>query len=83
MFDVLVSARSRPVGIAVSEHAANPRTQVLLTLLDIPALVDVGGLFRWVSDGDIGLLDADHGLFVVNPSRSEVALVREARKKRS
>jgi phosphotransferase system enzyme I (PtsP) len=83
VFDVLVSARSRPVGIAVSESAVNPRTQVLLSLLDIPALVDVGGLFRWVSDGDIALLDADHGLFVVNPSRSEVALVREARKKRS
>lgn len=83
VFDVLVSARSRPVGVAVSEQAANARTQVLLSLLDIPALVDVGGLFRWVSDGDIALLDADHGLFVVNPSRSEVALVREARKKRS
>jgi phosphotransferase system enzyme I (PtsP) len=45
----------------------------------------VGGLFRWVSDGDIALLDADHGLLVVNPSRSEVAVVREEtrRKKRA
>lgn len=82
VFDVLVSARSRPVGIAVAQEVASPRTLVLLSLLDIPALVDVGGLFRWVSDGDIALLDADHGLFVVNPSRSEVALVRAARKKK-
>jgi phosphotransferase system, enzyme I, PtsP len=82
VFDVLVSARSRPVGIAVSERAPTIETQLLLSLLDIPALMDVGGLFRWVADGDIALLDADHGLFVVNPSRSEVALVREARKKK-
>jgi phosphotransferase system enzyme I (PtsP) len=80
VFDILVSSRSRPVGIALSERAIGPRTGVLLSLLGIPSMIDVGGLFRWVSDGDVALLDADHGFFVLNPSRSEVASVREARR---
>jgi phosphotransferase system, enzyme I, PtsP len=77
VFDLLVSARAHPVGVALSERAAGPRTRVLLQLLDVPAIVDVQGLFRWASDGDIALLDADHGLFVINPSKSEVASLRE------
>lgn len=81
VFDVLVSSRSKPAGIALSDRGLGPRTETLLGLLGIPAIVDVGGLFRWASDGDIALLDAVHGLLVLNPSRSEVAAMREDRKK--
>jgi phosphotransferase system, enzyme I, PtsP len=77
VFDLLVSARAHPVGVALSERAAGPRTRALLQLLDVPSIVDVQGLFRWASDGDIALLDADHGLFVINPSKSEMAALRE------
>ncbi len=80
VFDLLVSSRARPVGVALSERAAGPRTATLLELLAVPAIVDVGGLFRWASDGDIALLDADHGLFVINPSKAEVASLREHRR---
>jgi phosphotransferase system enzyme I (PtsP) len=80
VFDLLVSSRARPVGVALSERAAGPRTATLLELLGVPAIVDVGGLFRWASDGDIALLDADHGLFVINPSKAEVASLREHRR---
>jgi phosphoenolpyruvate-protein kinase (PTS system EI component) len=48
--------------------------------MDVPAVVDIKGLFRWASDGDIGLLDGDHGLLVINPSKSEVASIREDRR---
>ena len=48
--------------------------------MDVPAVVDVKGLFRWASDGDIALLDGDHGLFVINPSKSEMASLREDRR---
>ncbi len=81
VFDVLVSARSKPVGIALSDRGAGPRTEALVALLGIAAVVGVDGLFKWASDGDIALLDADHGLLVLNPSRSEVASAREARKR--
>jgi phosphotransferase system enzyme I (PtsP) len=77
VFDLLVSARAQPVGLALSERAAGPRTRALLRLLGVPAIVDVQGLFRWASDGDIALLDGDHGLVVINPSKSEVASLRE------
>jgi phosphotransferase system enzyme I (PtsP) len=80
VFDVLVTARSRPAGIALSERASGPRTRALLQLMDLPAVADVKGLFRWAADGDVALLDGDHGLLVVNPSKSEMASLREGRR---
>ena len=80
VFDLLVSARSQPAGIALSERAGGPRLRSLLKLLNVPAVVDVQGLFRWASDGDIALLDGDHGLLVINPSKGEMASLREYRR---
>ncbi len=80
VFDLLVSARSQPTGIALSERASGPRTRVLLKLMNVPAVADVKGLFRWAADGDIALLDGDHGLLVINPTKSEVASLREHRR---
>jgi phosphotransferase system enzyme I (PtsP) len=77
VFDLLISARAHPVGVALTDRATGPRTQALLRLLGVPAIVGVEGLFKWASDGDVSLLDADHGLLVINPSRSEVAALRE------
>jgi phosphotransferase system enzyme I (PtsP) len=76
VFDLLISARAHPVGVALTERASGPRTRSLLRLLGVPAIVDVQGLFRWASDGDIALLDADHGLLVINPTKSEIASLR-------
>jgi phosphotransferase system enzyme I (PtsP) len=80
VFDLLVSARSQPAGIALSERASGPRTRALLKLLNVPAVADLQGLFRWAADGDIALLDGDHGLLVINPSKSEMASLREYRR---
>lgn len=77
VFDLLISARAHPVGVALTDRATGPRTRALLRLLEVPAIVGVEGLFKWASDGDLALLDADHGLVVINPSRSEVAALRE------
>jgi phosphotransferase system enzyme I (PtsP) len=77
VFDLLISARAHPVGVALTERAAGPRTRALLRLLAVPAIVGVEGLFKWASDGDVALVDADHGLLVINPSKSEVAALRE------
>lgn len=80
VFDLLISARAQPVGIALTERANSPRTHVLLQLMGIPAIVDVAGAFRWAAPGDVALLDADHGFLVINPSRAEIASVRAERK---
>jgi phosphotransferase system enzyme I (PtsP) len=80
VFDLLVSARSQPAGVALSERASGPRLKALLKLLNVPAVVDLQGLFRWASDGDIALLDGDHGLLVINPSKGEMASLREYRR---
>jgi phosphotransferase system enzyme I (PtsP) len=77
VFDVLVTARAHPTGIALTERSSGPRTKALLDLMGVPAIVDVQGLYRWASDGDVALVDANHGLFVINPSKSEIAAVRK------
>ena len=82
VFDVLVTSRASPVAIALSDRAQSPRLRTLLELMGVPAIVDVRGLFRWASDGDLALVDADHGLLVLNPTKSEVAALREWRKER-
>jgi phosphotransferase system enzyme I (PtsP) len=81
VFDLLVSSRAHPVGVALTERSAGPRTQVLLKLLGVPAIIDTEGLFRWASPGDVVLLDADHGFLVINPSRAEIASLRAERRK--
>ena len=80
VFDLLVTARAQPVGVALTGRGAAPRTQALIHLMGVPAIVDVGGAFRWVAPGDVGLLDADHGFLIVNPSRAEVAAERASRR---
>lgn len=82
VFDLLVTARTLPAGIALSERATGPRTRALLKLMNVPSVTDVQGLFRWVSDGDIALLDGDHGLLVLNPTKVEMATAREQRARR-
>ncbi|HEX4512937.1 MAG TPA: GAF domain-containing protein [Polyangiaceae bacterium] len=80
VFDVLVSSRAHPVAVVLTERSGGPRTRALLELMSIPSVVDVQGLFRWASDGDVALVDADHGIFVINPSKNEIAAVRERSK---
>ncbi len=79
VFDLVVSAKTAPVGVVLSERAAGGRSAVLAKLLDLPTVVDVEGLFKWVSDGDLCLVDGDHGLVFLNPSRANVATFRRSR----
>ena len=82
MFDLLVTARAHPVGIALTERATGPRTRALLSLFGVPAIFGVQGLFRWASDGEVALLDADHGLLIINPTKGEMAALREYKRSR-
>ena len=77
VFDLLISARAHPVGVALTDRATGPRTRTLLRLLDVPAIVGVEGPLPWASDGDVALLDADHGLLVINPSQERGRSLRE------
>lgn len=82
VFDLLITARAQPCGVALTDRASGPRTRTLLRLLDVPAVVGIEGLFKWASDGDVALVDADHGLVVLNPSKGEVAAVREDKRQK-
>lgn len=84
VYDLMISARAQPAGVVLTMPTAgvDDRLPLLLELLGVPAIADVQGAFRWVSPGDIALLDADHGFLIVNPSRAEVAAYRAERRRR-
>jgi len=86
IYDLLVTARANPAGFVLSAAARGEsleRSAMLLELLGVPALIAVDGIHRWASPGDIALLDAHHGLLVVNPSRADIATYRAARRRSS
>lgn len=88
IYDLLVTARAHPAGFVLSaaphrDEAAKKQNALLLQLLGVPALLEVAGIFRWASPGNIALLDAHHGLLVVNPSRADIATYRAARRSSS
>ena len=58
----------------------DPGSEAFLRVAGRQLIIDVAGAFRWASPGDVALLDADHGLLVVNPSRADIASVRAARR---
>lgn len=79
VYDLLVTARHRPSGIALGDAGSGARTRALAALLGVPCVTGVQGLFRWATDGDLALVDGDHGLVVLNPSKADVQRVRGAR----
>lgn len=81
IYDLLVTARAQPAGVVLSEPVTRPRTKVLVDLLGVPAIADVGGAFRWMSPGDVALLDADHGLLTINPTRADIAAYRTEKRR--
>lgn len=83
IYDLLVTAQTGPVGFVLTGRAPRARSRVLLELLGIPAITSVAGALRWTAPGDIALVDADHGLLTINPSRADIAAHRaELRKER-
>lgn len=80
VFDLVMAARRRPSAVVLSGRApAGARLRALVELLDVPAVSEVAGLFAWVSDGDVVLVDGGHGLVRVNPTRRERDEARVAR----
>lgn len=78
--DLLLSLRVQPSAVVLAEHASTSGARALLSLAAVPAVVEVGSLFRWVTEGELALVDGDHGLVRLNPSRSEVATFRSRKK---
>jgi phosphotransferase system enzyme I (PtsP) len=80
VLDLLVTARAGLSGVALSEPVTTDAARTMIALLGVPAVCAVSGLFKWVTDGDLVLVDGDHGYLRVNPSRAEVARVRVGNK---
>jgi phosphotransferase system enzyme I (PtsP) len=80
-FDLLVSMRSQPAGVVLSRSLTSPFSRQVLSLIHVPTVVEVAGLLRWLKVGEIALVDGDHGMVRLNPSRAEIALVRHEKKR--
>ena len=81
LFDLLVALRARPSAVVLSERAGTGKARALVSLLGVPSVTEVSGLFRWATEGEVALVDADHGLVQLNPTRAEIALVRVEKKR--
>jgi len=79
VYDLLITSRHRPAAIALGEAGSGARTRSLAALLGVPCVTGVQGIFRWAADGDVALVDGDHGLVVLNPSKADVQRVRSGR----
>lgn len=71
VFEVLLAARHRPAGIVLAGEAPPGRARALVELVGVPTVGGVAGIYNWTSDGDVALVDGDHGLVRVNPPRRE------------
>jgi phosphotransferase system, enzyme I, PtsP len=71
VYELLVASRAKPAGLVLSGAVPQGRARTVVELIGVPAVCDVAGIFNWASDGDVALVDGDHGLVRVNPSRRE------------
>ncbi len=78
-FELLLAARAKPAALVLT-GAIGDRGRVLVELLGVPTVSEAAGLTNWAADGDLALVDGDHGLVRVNPSRRERDEVRVERR---
>jgi phosphotransferase system, enzyme I, PtsP len=71
VYELVLAARARPAALVLTSTVASPRCRSLMEMLAIPSVSEVSGIFSWASDGDVALVDGDHGLVRVNPTRRE------------
>ena len=75
---VLEDLKAKPCALVLTE-AATARARSLVELMGVPAVAEATGIYNWAGDGDVALVDGDHGLVRVNPSRRERDLARAER----
>ena len=71
VFELLLAARARPAALVLTQKVTTPRVHALIALMNVPTVSEVAGLYAWASDGDVALVDGDHGLVRINPTRRE------------
>lgn len=77
LYDLLVSGRHQPRALVLGDAVHDATTTTLAQLIGVPTVTGVSNLFRWISDGEMVLVDADHGLVRVNPTRLDIAALRQ------
>jgi phosphotransferase system enzyme I (PtsP) len=71
VFELLLAARSHPAALVLSGPVPAGKVRSIVELIGVPAVCEAAGIYNWASDGDVALVDGDHGLVRVNPSRRE------------
>ncbi|MBK8481503.1 MAG: GAF domain-containing protein [Proteobacteria bacterium] len=80
IYDLLISGRRQPSALVLGDAVQEATTATLAQLIGVPTVTGVNDLFRWISDGETLLVDADHGLVRVSPTRLDIAAVRQQRR---
>ena len=81
LFDLVGLVRTQASAVVLSASEQPELSMKMLRLASRPTVYGVSRLLDWVSEGDLLLVDADHGLVRANPSRAEIAMQRELRRR--
>ena len=71
VFELLLAARTHPAALVLSGPVGPGRVRSIVESIGVPTVCEAAGIYNWASDGDVALVDGDHGLVRVNPSRRE------------
>ena len=71
VFELLLAPQVQPAGLVLTAPLPAGRARTLVEMLGVPTVCEAAGILQWASDGDVALVDGDHGLVRVNPSRRE------------
>ena len=63
--------RSVASALVLSGAVGPGKVRSIVELIGVPTVCEAAGIYNWASDGDVALVDGDHGLVRVNPSRRE------------
>lgn len=71
VYDLVLATRAAPASLVLAASQTTPRTRALVQILEVPTVAEVAGMYNWIGVDDVILVDADHGIVRVNPTRRE------------
>lgn len=83
IIELLRNGPSTLAAVIVAGDVGTTWQRQLLSVYDCPVVSDATGVYRWLKDGDRVMVDGNHGLVRLNPSRAEIAMVRTRRRRPS
>jgi phosphotransferase system enzyme I (PtsP) len=80
--EALLCVEAGVAGVALAAPAEQSSGLIVLEAVGIPAVAGIDGLFPRARDGSRAIVDGDHGVLILDPTRSDLSVVRRHRKRK-